>query len=346
MPPKRPEPWTPSAEQMALWPSVSGNTLNGVGEGEHRQPTPVYWHAPDATAHGKLQLWFYGRITPFVQAAREERMRANEEPVAPVAETRVEHTAAEWTTLVKAAARRAGADDVGITRVQREWVYDGYEVKEQFAIMLCVKHNWAELKTAPEETAAAEVIRQYARGMRVAKAVAGFIRQLGHDATPQGGPLAMPMLLLPAAISAGLGELGKHGSLINRTLGSNLRLAMVLTDVPLLVDTPDDFGADDFCTKCQSCSVACPPQAIGDTKEVVRGDTKWYVDFDKCLPYFNETQGCAACLAACPWNIPGVADNMVVKLATRRAHKAQQQQQREQEQQQQQQRTESASVRA
>ncbi|MBC7842982.1 MAG: (Fe-S)-binding protein, partial [Gemmatimonadaceae bacterium] len=100
MPPKRPEPWTPSAEQMALWPSESGNTINGVGEGAHRQPSPVYWHAPDATPHGKLQLWFYNRITPFVQVAREERMRANEERVAPVADTRVEHTAAEWTTLV------------------------------------------------------------------------------------------------------------------------------------------------------------------------------------------------------------------------------------------------------
>ena len=319
MPAKRLQPWTPSAEQMALWPAISGNTINGVGESDVRKPSPIYWHAPESTAHGKLQLWFYGRMTPIVLRAREERMRATELPVAPLAERRVERGADEWTRLVKDAARAAGADAVGITRMQPEWVYEGYEVAQQWVIMLCVAHDWDELRTAPADTAAAEVIRQYGRGITVAKGVASFLREQGHDATPHGGPLAMPMLLLPTAIAAGLGELGRHGSLINRTLGSNLRLACVLTDVPLVPDVPDDFGADDFCTKCQACTVACPPQAISADKRMVRGVEKFYVDFDKCLPFFNETQGCAACLAACPWNLPGVADNMVVKLATRRA---------------------------
>ena len=27
---------------------------------------------------------------------------------------------------------------------------------------------------------------------------------------------------------------------------------------------------------------------------------KWYVDFDKCIPYFAETSGCAICIAVCP----------------------------------------------
>ena len=43
------------------------------------------------------------------------------------------------------------------------------------------------------------------------------------------------------------------------------------------------------------------------------------MDFDKCLPYFNESQGCAVCLSVCPWNRPGVADSLVLKLASRRA---------------------------
>jgi epoxyqueuosine reductase len=319
MPPKRPQPWTPSAEQMSLWPKISGNTINGVGEERVRKPSPIYWHAPESTAHGKLQLWFYGRMTPVVLRAREERMRAMELAMSPLAETSVERSTEEWTRLVKDAARAAGADAVGITRMQPQWVYEGYEVTQKWVIMLCVAHDWDELRTAPADTAAAEVIRQYGRGITVAKGVASCLREQGHDATPHGGPLAMPMLLLPAAIAAGLGELGRHGSLINRTLGSNLRLACVLTDVPLVADAPDDFGADDFCTKCQACTVGCPPQAISSGKQMVRGVEKFYVDFDKCLPFFNETQGCAACLAACPWNLPGVADSMVVKLATRRA---------------------------
>lgn len=29
------------------------------------------------------------------------------------------------------------------------------------------------------------------------------------------------------------------------------------------------------------------------------------MDFDKCVPYFNEHMGCGICLAACPWSQPG-----------------------------------------
>jgi Pyruvate/2-oxoacid:ferredoxin oxidoreductase delta subunit len=323
MPVKRPAPWQPSAEQVALWPAISGNTINGLGETSVRRPSPIYWHAPDATPHGPLQVWFANRTTPLVQLARDERKKAIDEPLPPVADTVVEHTAEAWTRLVKEVALGSGADAVGVTRVQPQWIYEGHEARQQFAIVLCVQHDWDALRTAPAETAAAEVILQYARGIRAAKGLAAFMRGQGHDASPHGGPMAYPMLLVPAAIAAGLGELGKHGSLIHPALGSNLRLACVLTDMPLVPDAPIDFGADDFCTSCQACTVACPPQAIEPDKRMVRGVERWYVDFDKCLPYFNETQGCAVCLSVCPWNRPGVAESLVVKLASRRAARLQ-----------------------
>jgi epoxyqueuosine reductase len=38
-------------------------------------------------------------------------------------------------------------------------------------------------------------------------------------------------VLIPAAIEAGLGELGKHGSMIHRQFGANFGLARVLTDL-------------------------------------------------------------------------------------------------------------------
>lgn len=314
----RREVWTPSPEQMAQWPSISGNTINGVGETAVRRPSPIYWHAPDATPHGPLQLWFGARFTPTVQAARAERNRMLEEPLEPRAERRAEHTADEWTRLVKAAAHASGADAVGITSMQPQWVFEGYEVTQRWVIMLCVAHDWDALRTAPQDTAAAEVIRQYGRGIRAAKGIANAILREGHDAVPHGGPMAYPMLLVPAAIRAGLGELGKHGSLIHPELGSNLRLACVLTDIPLVPDVPVSFGADDFCTRCKACTDGCPPQAIGPDKVVVRGETRWYVDFDRCLPFFNEHQGCAVCLSVCPWNYPGVAPNLLQKLAARR----------------------------
>ena len=319
---KRTHRWTLSPEQQALWPSISGNTINGKGEAHVRRPSPIYWHAPDATPHGPLQLWFIQRTTPFVQVARQERNAALELPIPPVADEVVVQDAEAWTRLVKTTAFASGADAVGITAVQPQWVFEGHAVAQRWAVMLAVAHDWDELRTAPEERAAAEVIRQYGRGIRAAKGVAAAIRQLGHDAVPHGGPMAYPMLLLPAAIAAGLGEVGKHGSLINRTLGSNLRLACVLTDVPLVPDAVDTFGADDFCARCQACTTACPPEAIGPEKHVVRGEERWYVDFDRCLPFFNEHQGCAVCLSVCPWNHPGVAPNLVRKLAARRARYA------------------------
>ena len=110
----------------------------------------------------------------------------------------------------------------------------------------------------------------------------------------------------------------RSGSLINRKLGASFRLACVITDMPLVADRRDAFGVDDFCTHCHVCQDACPPDAIFEDKQMVRGERKWYVDFDKCLPFFNEHMGCGICVAVCPWSRPGVADNLLLKLARRR----------------------------
>ena len=123
--------------------------------------------------------------------------------------------------------------------------------------------------------------------------------------------------MIPAALSAGFGELGKHGSIINRQYGSSFRLSAVSTDMPLLPDQEDRFGADDFCTRCQVCTRACPPDAIFKSKQMVRGVRKWYVDFDKCIPYFGEALGCGICIAVCPWSTPGRAPGLAERFSRR-----------------------------
>jgi len=62
--------------------------------------------------------------------------------------------------------------------------------------------------------------------------------------------------------------------------------------------------------RCQACTRGCPPGAISPQKQLVRGTMKWYVDFDKCIPYFGETFACGICLAACPWSRPGLAPRL------------------------------------
>jgi formate hydrogenlyase subunit 6/NADH:ubiquinone oxidoreductase subunit I len=312
-------PWQPSAEQRALWPAISGNTINGVGEASVRRPSPIYWHAPDATPHGPLQRWFYAQTSaagPAVVEARAERQRAIDEPLAPLAEALVARD--DWSAEVKRVARAEGADAVGIAAMRAEYVFEGLAVPPQrWMIVIAVGQDYAAMATAPSEGALVEVTRQYARGTRCAKRIAGWLRGQGHDAVPYGGPMAGSFILIPAAIAAGLGELGKHGSLIHPVLGSNFRLACVLTSAPLVADAPVRFGADDFCGKCKVCSEACPPDAIGAQKVIVRGETKWSVDFDRCLPYFNEHMGCAICLAVCPFSRPGMGTRLVEKLKER-----------------------------
>jgi epoxyqueuosine reductase len=102
-----------------------------------------------------------------------------------------------------------------------------------------------------------------------------WIRSQGYNAKPYPGPSANALALIPPAIAAGLGELGKHGSLISRHFGSGVRLAGITTDMPLIATGPDRFGADEFCATCQICTAACPPGAIGPQKQMVRGVERW-----------------------------------------------------------------------
>ena len=68
-------PYTPKPEQVALMPEVSGNSINGLGEKNFRQPTHVYWHDPETLHHGEMQKWFYTQnMDPeCIQKARAER---------------------------------------------------------------------------------------------------------------------------------------------------------------------------------------------------------------------------------------------------------------------------------
>jgi Pyruvate/2-oxoacid:ferredoxin oxidoreductase delta subunit len=314
-------PYTPSEEQRALMPEISGNAINGLGERAKRRPEPIYWHRPEALAFGRMQEWMvetYNRHPMLHDIYRRAGDRGPRKPD-PIAPERVEASPATFAAEAKAFALANDADLAGIARLDPAWVFEGYEVKDPWIVVLGVAMDHAALSTVPEATAAVEIARQYNRGARAAALLANWIRGRGYDATPHGGPWAGAITLIPPALACGFGELGKHGSIINRTYGSAFRLAAVTTDMPLVADAADAFGADDFCLNCQVCSKACPPQAIGPAKQWVRGVEKWYVDFDRCIPYFNESYGCGICVAVCPWSKPGTAPALADKMTRRRA---------------------------
>jgi epoxyqueuosine reductase QueG len=333
--PRKAEEWQAPAEALAAMPSVSGNTVNGLYETQPRRAAPFFWHDPKYHAFGEMQAYtlriMYGLedaaeiIDAFHLVGEQDFGHRGPEPI-DVAPDRVDKAPANWSSAIKEFALANDADVVGIAEMQPRWVYEGFEVKEKYVVVIGVGHDYEKISQAPSvpgnNEAIVEIGRQYTRAATAAAKLLNFVRGQGHPATLHPGPAAMALLMIPAAIAAGLGELGKHGSIINRKLGSSFRLSAITTDMPLLPDQPDVFGGDDFCTRCQVCVNACPPDAIFNEKQWVRGDHKWYIDFDKCIPYFAETRGCGICIVVCPWSLPGVADNLLVKMARRRERRA------------------------
>lgn len=319
--------YKPPLLHWLLKPRIRGNTINGLGERTPRRPRPVYHfrETPNVKLPFKwVQQLFYSRMTrsPSFHHRIEERRGNILRPLAPVADEKQNDTPEGWTQKVKAFALSHEADWVGIARMRPEWVYEGFEIKEPWIIMEGVAQNYEKIKTAPAHTTNEEVLDQYNRSHRANYQLANWIRSQGYYAERYKGFMGTPLTMIPAAIEAGFGQLGKHGSLMHRKFGPNFRLGYVLTDMPLTQDRQDDIPVDDFCASCQVCTRACPTGAISDTKQWVRGVEKWYVDFDKCVPFFNDTFGCNVCIAVCPFTRPDAAEPLFLKLMKRRERKA------------------------
>ena len=43
------------------------------------------------------------------------------------------------------------------------------------------------------------------------------------------------------------------------------------------------------------------------------------MDFDKCVPYFTKTYGCAICIEVCPWSEPGKGEKLSDLMLAKRA---------------------------
>ena len=311
-------PWQADPSFAELFGGKSGNAINGRGEKAVRKPERVFWLAPsNAGPFGRLQDTVVDRHNS-VEELYDVYANCDRGPkTSTVADKKVRRSPEDWTEAVKDFVLEQGGDQVGVASIDPNWVYEGFEAKLPYVIMIVVAmdHSRSAVLPSTEDHPewVHEVAVQYNRGARVAALTTQWIKNRGYDAKPHAGPWVGSLNLIPAAIAAGLGELGKHGSLINRDYGSSFRLAAVETEMPLLVDRPERFGADEFCLGCQVCTNACPPQAISTEKEYVRGDLKWYVDFDRCIGYFNETFGCAICIAVCPWSTPGRAPRLAEK---------------------------------
>ncbi len=77
-----------------------------------------------------------------------------------------------------------------------------------------------------------------------------------------------------AAVLAGLGSVGRNTLVAHPEYGSNLRFGVLLTDMDLSPDKPNDpFTAAERCADCRLCEEICPSGAIAD----------YQVDFSRCV---------------------------------------------------------------
>ncbi len=218
---------------------------------------------------------------------------------------------------LKSIARDAGAGAVGITPMTEDALYEGQTADYQSAIVIALPQDYETMRAVTTVKAAAETVDTYRDVSRIVMALAAHIRSLGWRARAYGE--SSDLLHIPLAINAGIGQLGKHGSVIGTEFGSNFRLASVLTDIPLTMDSEVDIGVDDLCLGCQRCTIDCPADAISDQQHLVRGKKKWYVDFDRCVMYFVKTLGCGICIEVCPWSRPGRGPSLSQTLLAKRA---------------------------
>jgi len=298
----------------------SGSAINGLGEKAPRRARHVFHNATGEKLDWKALDDFFSFINPWGVVRHMLRntwqLRRQDGPVAP--ERRPVDDPEAMATALRRKAMELGAGLVGFTRVSDQALYEGHEAPYENAICIALPMDRREMSHVPQERAAVEVMRAYREVSRIAIALAEHIRSLGWPAKAYGNPNSTEILHLPLAIAAGLGQLGKHGSLISKEYGSNFRLAAVLTDLPLAYDEPVDIGVDDLCLTCRRCVIDCPPDAIFEDKQWVRGTEKWYVDFDKCVPYFVKTYGCAICIEVCPWSEPGRGPQLSETLLAKR----------------------------
>jgi len=73
-----------------------------------------------------------------------------------------------------------------------------------------------------------------------------------------------------AAVKAGIGQIGVNNNLITATHGSRLRLGAVITNAPLVLNEPLEYGVvPDFCKQCGfRCVKSCPAKALSGTGAV------------------------------------------------------------------------------
>lgn len=128
---------------------------------------------------------------------------------------------------------------------------------------------------------------------------------------------SVPLSERSFAVEAGVGWIGKNGTLITPERGSMVYLAEIVTTVELPANSKTAIYS---CGDCSLCIEACPTSAINNNNTI---------DASKCISYHTNTStgaipsdiaaklddqifGCDICQQVCPWNKRG-SMNLFIK---------------------------------
>jgi epoxyqueuosine reductase len=252
--------------------------------------------------HGFDEIPLYKHRPPEQNAQRQrwhELAKLRDGPVNP---DRIPIDDVEGATAeIKKLAHEIGADAVGIARLTPIMIRQDFDLPHDYAICMIVAEDYAKVLGGPRaiEQEACDV---YVRCAEISTRMAEHIRALGYAALAHHNG-ACDIQAIPAMQAAGLGELGKHGSLIHHEFGANHRPGIVTTTMPLTPDTPFMFGVQETCLRCDLCSNNCPGDAIpNDEFTVTEGSRRWITDVEKCYVYSRlRPEYCHICVDVCPY---------------------------------------------
>jgi reductive dehalogenase len=240
----------------------------------------------------------------------------------------------EGTKRVKGYTLSLGAELVGVTEINSLWIYShrgeifydnwedwgaSIELSHRFAVVFAVEMDFRMIAAAPHTPTSVDSMGRYAEGTFIATQVAAYISNLGFSATANHLRYYDTMLV-PLAVDAGLGELGRLGYLITKKLGPRIRLGAVTTDLPLVSDAAVDIGVEDFCRICKKCAICCPSDSIPMDEPVeVNGTLRWKLSAETCFEYWGKVgTGCNICMRVCPWSHATTFPHQLIRKAVSR----------------------------
>jgi reductive dehalogenase len=191
----------------------------------------------------------------------------------------------------------------------------------KWAVVMAFEMDYDAIECELSATGNAAVADGYSRMAITTASLSEFFRSMGYNALPLVNDTA---LSIPMAIDAGLGELARNGAVITPKYGPRIRLAKVITDMPLIPDRPISFGVTEFCEICEKCAEHCPSDALakGPRSYEVPDDSggnpgvlKWPVHGGKCFSFWCENgDSCSNCIRVCPFNKPDGWHHQVTRL--------------------------------